>query len=82
MAVVRTLRRKEMTSGRRQPSEVDCEWSVVRDGDQQLLQLDTYGSDTRKNPGKQSQTIQLPQEQALRLSEIIAEQFGGARSTP
>jgi hypothetical protein len=76
MAVVRTLQRKAMTSGRRQPSEVDCEWSIVRDDRIPLLQLDTYGLDSRQNPGKQSQTIQLPREQALQLAKIVTEQFG------
>jgi hypothetical protein len=46
-----------------------------RDG-RVLLQIDTYGSAVRQNPGKQSQTIQLDRESASQLYIILRDEFG------
>jgi hypothetical protein len=49
--------------------------SFERDG-RVLLQIDTYGRDTREIPGKKSQTIQLDREGATALSKILRDEFG------
>jgi hypothetical protein len=48
--------------------------SVERDG-RFLLQIDTYGRNTRQVPGKQSQTIQLDSEGAYALYTILKRKF-------
>jgi hypothetical protein len=44
--------------------------SFERDG-RVILQIDTYGRDSRQVPGKQSQTIQLDREGAEALYNIL-----------
>ena len=46
-----------------------------RDG-RVLIQIDTYGSKGRQNPGKQSQTIQLDRESAYQLCALLKKEFG------
>ena len=41
-----------------------------------LLQIDTFGSEERMSPGKQSQTIQLTPDTAFELYKIIGREFG------
>jgi hypothetical protein len=48
--------------------------SFERDG-HVILQIDTYGRDTREHPGKQSQTIQLDRQGAKALCDIIKHEF-------
>ncbi|NYG54943.1 hypothetical protein [Nocardioides perillae] len=76
MARVRDL--SEMNGDSRpHPTEVDCGWQVLSTpGGARLLQLSTYGSDTRVSHPKVSQTIQLDRAAALRLREIIDATFG------
>jgi hypothetical protein len=40
-----------------------------------LLQIDTHGRNTRENPGKQSQTIQLDTDGAYALYSILKREF-------
>ncbi len=48
--------------------------SETRDG-QALVQIDTYGSDDRVNPGKLSQTFQLDRKSAFELWNILGKEF-------
>ncbi|WP_244427089.1 methionyl-tRNA formyltransferase [Methyloferula stellata] len=48
--------------------------SFERDG-RVVLQIDTYGRDTRQVPGKQSQTIQLDHDGAEALCGILKREF-------
>ncbi|WP_168929657.1 hypothetical protein [Nocardioides sp. GY 10127] len=58
--------------GRAHPTEVDCEWQVVRSSSGELLlQLSTYGSDTRQSQPKVSQTVQLDLDTCEELVRII-----------
>ena len=44
-------------------------------GDKRYLQLDTYGTDDREFPEKVSQAIQLDEESARQLIELIKATF-------
>lgn len=65
------------SQGRVHRSETDAGWAKVRDGDQMLLYLGTYGSTERKSRSKTSQVIQLDRERASELLQIIHEVFPG-----
>jgi hypothetical protein len=54
---------------------VSCGWRAFHVGEERILQLDTYGSDTRKIPNKVSQSIQLDREGAAQLVKLIRETF-------
>ncbi len=41
-----------------------------------VLQIDTYGSNEREIPGKQSQTIQIGREAAEQLYRMLGATFG------
>ncbi|MDH6269273.1 hypothetical protein M2360_004700 [Rhizobium sp. SG_E_25_P2] len=74
MALVRDFKRKEM--GRNSlHKEIDATFSVFGDGDAKVLQIDTYGSETREMPGKKSQSIQLDRLGAERLLKILRTEF-------
>ena len=56
--------------------EVECTYSVIQDGSgRRYLQFDTYGSSTRKMPGKKSQSVRLSPEAIQQLRQILAERF-------
>lgn len=76
MARIRSIE-KIGTSGRLHRSDVDCTYQSVfsKDGTK-YVQLTTYGSDQRKSAPKSSQTIHLDKEMALRLAQILNEEFG------
>lgn len=52
-------------------SEVNCTYSIVEVGDKKYLQIDTYGSKTRKMPGKKSQSLRFSPEAIIQLKKII-----------
>ncbi len=56
---------------------VSCGWRAFHAGDMKILQLDTYGSDTRQIPNKVSQSIQLDREGAAELLKLIRDTFPG-----
>jgi len=75
MARVRSLTESH-ADGRVHPTEVDCGWQVVQtQSGQRLLQLSTYGSDTRVSQPKVSQTIQLDRTVATQLVEVLTRAF-------
>jgi hypothetical protein len=56
--------------------ETPCESSVVTDDHgKRYLQVDTYGSGTRKFKGKVSQSIQFDEAAAHALRQLIDETF-------
>ena len=77
MAVVGSFRHIEGTVGKRQPTTVECLWKTVDAEGSVLLQLDTYGSEDRAIPGKQSQTLQLDRAAAEELVGILRTTFPG-----
>ena len=56
-------------------SEVDCGYQVIDSAQGRLLQLSTFGSDTRRSEPKVSQTIQLNEERARELVTILRSAF-------
>ena len=62
MAIVRKLDPIQLDRDSKH-SEVDCTYSVIEDDKgNKYLQIDTYGSKTRKIPGKKSQSIRFSPE--------------------
>lgn len=55
--------------------EVDCGYSVFHAEGRKYLQLDTYGSADRQIPGKTSQSIQLNEESAGALVQLLKQVF-------
>jgi hypothetical protein len=75
MAFVQAFRRGNRQTVRRQPTTVECHYSVSGSGGTKLLQLDTFGSKDRENPGKQSQTLQIDEAGARILIELLRAEF-------
>jgi len=62
MAIVRKLESIQLDRDSKH-SEVNCTYAVVEDDKgSKYLQIDTYGSKTRKIPGKKSQSIRFSPE--------------------
>lgn len=61
-------------NARLHPTEVDAEWSVVDSPNGRLLQISTFGSDTRKGSGV-SQTLQLDEQRVRELRTVIEALF-------
>lgn len=78
MAQIRSFH-KIQAALREHATEVDCGYQVLRASGQTLLQLSTYGSDTRQSRPKVSQTIQLDEAAARELVEIVQDAFPGLR---
>ena len=75
MALIRELKKVSLES-RTHHTEADCTYSVVfgEDGEK-CLQLDTYGSGTRKMTGKKSQSMRFTPEALAQLMAIISTSF-------
>lgn len=71
------------TSGRKtfkpHPTSVVCHYKAFGENGAKILQLDTGGSAARKNPGKQSQTLQLDSRRAKQLWDLLGKEFGFGR---
>lgn len=74
MALVRKIAKVEKTS-QRVHGPVECSYSVFSDSGKRYLQLDTYGSSERAQPGKLSQSLQFDRTGAERLLQLIHEAF-------
>lgn len=73
MALVKTLTHQAI-NGSSIHSEVDCTYSIISSPDgSKSLQLDTYGSKTRKIPGKKSQSLRFDNGALSALKKIIAD---------
>ncbi len=76
MALVTRFFKTSAPNGRRH-SECECGWSVTHRDDAVVLQLDTYGSTDRKAAPKVSQSLQLDEDGAKQLLQVIREVFPG-----
>jgi hypothetical protein len=64
-------------SGKIQPTQFIAYVKIFEPKDgSPVVQIDTYGSDDRKIPGKQSQTLQFGKESALQLYKILQDAYG------
>ncbi|WJG11408.1 hypothetical protein PWF70_12175 [Gordonia sp. Swx-4] len=71
MALIRSLERGK-GGGRPPQSEVDGTYIVVDDPDRgKILKITTYGSDMRKSGPKPSQVIELDEEMAQKLINVL-----------
>ena len=76
MGWVTSVERKE-GAGKIQPTQFVAFVKVISaDGGTSITQIDTYGSDDRKNPGKQSQTLQFGRQSAEQLYKILKDTYG------
>jgi hypothetical protein len=75
MALIKNFVRRDIGRGAVHPTSVDCYFHAFEVSGATILQLDTQGSRDRKQPGKQSQTLQLNRDSARRLRDIIARSF-------
>ena len=57
------------------PTSTDAQWCVVPNLNSRLLQISTFGSETRANPAKMSQTLQFDRDMAIRLVRTVFEVF-------
>lgn len=75
MAVVRRM--EHMSLDKDSPhTDVECTYSIVTDDQgHRYLQIDTYGSTTRKIPGKKSQSIRFSPEAIEQLKSLLREHF-------
>lgn len=71
MALVRRLEEQALEKGSPH-KEVECTYSIV---DGQYLQIDTYGSNERKMPGKKSQSIRFAPEAIAQLKALLQKHF-------
>jgi hypothetical protein len=74
MALVTKLEKSRM-SAHRVHEEVNCTYSVFQEGNGNYLQIDTYGSRSRKLKDKKSQTIQFNEVALEQLRTILSEHF-------
>lgn len=74
MATVRKLIRQELEKDSKH-TEVNCTYSIVESDGKKYLQIDTYGSSTRKIPGKKSQSIRFSPEAIKQLLLIIEKEL-------
>ena len=71
MAIVRRLD-KQPLERESSHTEVDCTYAVVRSGGKVFLQVDTYGSSSRQERGKKSQSIRFAPEAIDQLKRILS----------
>jgi hypothetical protein len=71
MAWIRSFEVK-VGNGKVQPTQVVAHVKVIDQKESSpILQIDTFGSDERANPGKQSQTLQMGRDAAQQLYAIL-----------
>lgn len=70
MAIIRRLKCLTLEKGTPH-TEVQGTYSIVNDRDGKYLQIDTYGSTTRKIQGKKSQSIRFAPEAIQQLKALL-----------
>lgn len=75
MAIITELKRRVLEKETRH-TETECTYSIIQESDgAKLLQLDTYGSESRQIPGKVSQTIRFSPQGLKQLKQILKDNF-------
>jgi hypothetical protein len=74
VALIRSFTRKYMDRNSLH-DEIEATYTIFERDGRVLLQIDTYGRETREIPGKKSQTIQLDREGAIALFRILKQEF-------
>jgi hypothetical protein len=73
MAIIRKLEYLTLEKGTAH-TEAEGTYSIVEDKNGKCLQIDTYGSNTRKIPGKKSQSIRFAPE-AIQQLKVLLQDF-------
>lgn len=74
MALVTAFERKDIERNRVH-DPIEASFTSFSDGDRKYVQIDTHGRATREIPGKKSQTIQLDEDSARKLVDILTREF-------
>ena len=75
MAIVCQLEKVDLERDSKH-TEVNCTYSILTDySGNKYLQIDTYGSASRKFPGKKSQSIRFTKEALQQLKNILTSEF-------
>ena len=75
MVRITVLTESTSAGGSPHPTSGPCVWKVFGQGTDRTLQLDTFGSADRENPGKLSQTLQLDANTARELLAVLRTAF-------
>lgn len=79
MALIKSLTR-DTRNVRPNRTAADCAYSVVSQADGTiLLNLTSFGSESRKNVGEPSQSMQFTEETASQLLSVVLEVFPNLR---
>jgi len=70
MATVRTMENIHLERDS-EHTEVGATYAIINSNDGKCLQIDTYGSSTRQDKGKKSQSIRFTPEALEQLSKIL-----------
>jgi len=73
MAEVKTL--KEVQMGNTKHTLANCTYSIIETESGTCLQIDTYGSNTRQEKDKKSQSIRFTQGAIVELKAILKKEF-------
>lgn len=76
MALVISIEKDERELRSLHPTQVPCKYLIGEKEGKKVLQLNTYGSDTRQNPGTQSQTLQFDENAAAELFALLKREYG------
>ena len=74
MGIVKKLEKIDLDRDSRH-TEVDATYAIVEVNSQKFHQIDTYGSATRKIPGKKSQSLRFSPEALKQLKSIMDYEF-------
>jgi hypothetical protein len=74
MALLGSFKRKHMERNSLH-DEIEASYTIFERDGRVILQIDSYGRDTRQIPNKKSQTIQLDREGAAALFDILKSEF-------
>jgi hypothetical protein len=77
MALVRELQVRTLDKNIRH-TEAECTYSIVLDGSERCLQIDTYGSAARKRKSEQNQSVRFSPSALRQLKQIIQSEFPDA----
>lgn len=67
---------REDGKGKLQPTQVIAHAKIFQTDGHRIVQIDTFGSEDRENPGKQSQTLQFGKESARQLFDVLKDTYG------
>ena len=76
MAVVTSIEPDDRNFSGQHPTGLVCRYVVGHSNGQRILQLNSYGSETRDFPDKLSQTLQFDEKSARQLFDVLRTEFG------